>query len=98
MNTLDTNLRVLITAVLLLAMPGCDRGDDGPSSFDTSSVPRYAAPGPYSVGVTTLDLGDRFIEVWYPGDPGSEVGVPVATYTTFDVFFEMLPLDIPAVP
>ncbi len=91
MNTLDTNLRVLITAVLLLAMAGCDSGDDGSSSFDTSSDPRYADSGPYPVGVTTLDLGDRFIEVWYPGDPGSEVGVPVATYTTFDAFFEMLP-------
>jgi hypothetical protein len=91
MNTLDTNFRILMTAVLLLAMAGCDSGDDGSSSFDTSSVPRYADPGPYPVGVTSLDLGDRFIEVWYPADPGSEVGVPVATYTTFDVFFEVLP-------
>ncbi len=64
MNTLDTNFRILMTAVLLLAMAGCDSGDDGSSSFDTSSVPRYADPGPYPVGVTSLDLGDRFIEVW----------------------------------
>jgi dienelactone hydrolase len=35
---------------------------------DRSRAAPYAGPGPYPAGVTTLDLGDRKVEVWYPVD------------------------------
>lgn len=42
--------------------------------IDRSNEPAYAIPGPHLVGITTLDLGDRKVEVFYPATPGSEDG------------------------
>lgn len=36
--------------------------------------PRYAERGPFEVGVTTLALDDREVEVWYPANRGAVVG------------------------
>ena len=52
---------------------------------DESALAKYAEKGPYPVGVTTLNLGDRDIEVWYPLDPGSEAGAEKDSYASFDV-------------
>ena len=41
---------------------------------------RYAHAGPFAVGVTTLQLADRPITVWYPAVAGSEAGSAKATY------------------
>ena len=75
---------LLIIAVLGLAAAGCGRGEDKYSGS------LYTEPGPYPVGVTTLTLGDdfgnRLVEVWYPGEPGSEIGITLDSYTTFDMF------------
>lgn len=48
------------------------------------AAPEFAQWGPYVVGTTTLDLGDRDIEVWYPVDPGEETGHEKYSYRTFD--------------
>ncbi len=40
--------------------------------------------GPYAAGVTTLSLGDREMEVWYPADPADVVGVPRDVYFVRD--------------
>lgn len=65
---------------------------------DVSGVAAYAERGPYPVGVTSLTIGDRDIEVWYPLDPGTEAGVPKASYTSFTVLPEaiqqLLPSDL----
>ena len=65
---------------------------------DVAVLAKYAERGPYVVGVTTLDLGDRDIEVWYPVDPGSETGVEKASYASFEVLPEaiqqLLPPDL----
>lgn len=65
---------------------------------DLSSAPRYAERGPYVVGVTTLNIGDRDIEVWYPVDPGTESGAEPASYAAFEVLPEaiqrLLPPDL----
>src|SRR4029077_19195293 len=47
----------------------------------------------YVVGVTTLNIGDRDIEVWYPVDHGSETGKEKASYASFTV----LPPEIQAI-
>lgn len=52
---------------------------------DESAVATYAGPGPYVVGVTTLNIGDRDIEVWYPAAAGSEAGREKASYASFEV-------------
>ncbi|MFM7144337.1 MAG: alpha/beta hydrolase family protein [Alphaproteobacteria bacterium] len=58
-----------VFAVALLAACGND------SSSPLAGPAPYAAFGPYPVGVTTLDLGDRQVEVWYPAVRGSEKGI-----------------------
>ena len=40
------------------------------------SAPAYAGRGPYAVGVSTLELADRSIEVYYPAKPGSTRPAP----------------------
>jgi predicted dienelactone hydrolase len=66
--------------------PGVPVVDDGPDD------PAFATPGPYEVGVTTLELPDRKVEVWYPAAEGSTDGQPEATYSQLDA----LPPDLAA--
>lgn len=65
---------------------------------DESVLAKYVERGPYVVGVTTLNIGDRDIEVWYPVDPGREAGVARASYASFEVLPEaiqqLLPPDL----
>lgn len=72
--------------VALALVTGCSDDDaccEVPGD-DRSAEPAYAGPGPYPVGVTTLQLADRPVEVWYPAVPGSETGVARATYKQND--------------
>ncbi|MFN8640966.1 MAG: hypothetical protein U0802_04640 [Candidatus Binatia bacterium] len=62
---------------------------------DLGVVAQYADRGPYPVGVTTLNIGDRDIEVWYPLDPGSEVGAEKASYAAFSILPEAIQKILP---
>jgi dienelactone hydrolase len=62
---------------------------------DESALAKYAGRGPYTVGVTTLNIGDRDIEVWYPLDPGTEAGVEKASYASFTVLPEEIQQILP---
>ena len=68
------------------------------STPDESALPKFAERGPYVVGMTTLNIGDRDIEVWYPVDPGTEAGAEKASYASFTVLPEaiqrLLPPDL----
>lgn len=63
----------------------------------------FRGPGPFEVGVTTLALPDRKVEVWYPAKRGSTAGVPVASYSQLDALPAnlaaaapaLLPADVP---
>jgi dienelactone hydrolase len=46
----------------------------------------FAEPGPYDVGVMTLDLGDRLTEVWYPATPAP--GAETEIFDSLDAFPE----------
>lgn len=82
------------TTTLRAAVPVVDGGPDDPA---------FATPGPYEVGVTTLDLPDRKVEVWYPAADGSTDGQPEATYSQLDALPAnlaaaapaLLPADVP---
>jgi dienelactone hydrolase len=43
-------------------------------------VARFAKHGPYPVGVTTLRIGDRDVEVWYPSTAAAIKGTPRDVY------------------
>jgi dienelactone hydrolase len=70
----------LLSTLVLTASLGCGGGGG-----DASAEARFAARGPYTVGVTTLGLGDREMEVWYPVDAGTEAGRERASYASFEV-------------
>lgn len=46
----------------------------------------YTERGPYLSGVTTIDLGDREAEVWYPVDAGDVEGATTEIFDTLSVF------------
>jgi hypothetical protein len=51
-----------------------------PNDAPQAGLPAYTGPGPYAVGVTTLDLSDRKVEVWYPADPADVGDTPNDVY------------------
>jgi len=55
----------------------------------------FAEPGAHDVGVTTIDLGDRFVEVWYPIGAGTAEG-PTALVEPAEVLPEFLLELLPA--
>lgn len=60
-----------------------DRLDAFPEDDTRTS---YASAGPYTVGVTTLEMGDRQLEVFYPIEEGSSEGIEPASYDLIDPF------------
>ncbi|MFM7062347.1 MAG: hypothetical protein ACKO04_02470 [Actinomycetes bacterium] len=83
-------MAALVGAVAVLASctPAPPEPATGPSP---NGAPRageaaYTGPGPYDVGVTTLDLADRKVEVWYPSSGGD--GRTRDTYN----FLDLLPV------
>ena len=66
---------VVLLAVGALALAACAPMPPTPATGpNPNDAPRageaaYAEAGPYEVGVTTIALSDRPMEVWYPVDP-----------------------------
>ncbi|MEI2638001.1 MAG: dienelactone hydrolase family protein [Microthrixaceae bacterium] len=64
----------VLAVVVALAGVACTpvQPATGPSPDDAprSAEPAYAGAGPYDVGVRTVELSDRSMEVWYPVDRG----------------------------
>jgi len=69
-----------LAALALVAAACSDDGDDDVSSGDTAPVEdrsgdaAYADEGPYAVGITTVPLAGRVVEVLYPAE--NESGTP----------------------
>lgn len=82
--------------VLALVLTSCSSG------APASSGPDRSRPGPYPVGVTTLDLGsagalgERMATVYYPADPAHLAGTPVFTYKLGDPLPASLIAFVPA--
>ena len=55
-----------------------------PNDSPRSDEAAYIDAGPYAAGVTTLSLGDRDMEVWYPVDPADTDGEVRDTYYVRD--------------
>jgi len=68
------------TTTLPASVPPAPGGPDDPA---------FAESGPFAVGVTSLSLPDRKVEVWYPAAPVPD-GTPVATYSQLDALPENL--------
>ena len=60
-----------------------DRLDAYPEDSEEAT---YGSVGPYVVGVTSLSMGDRNLEVFYPAEDGSQDGLDLASYELIDPF------------
>jgi predicted dienelactone hydrolase len=96
--------RALVAAAVALALTSCGSGSSDSSTSGANaavaagSEPRYAKPGPYQVGVTTIELADRKVEVYYPARSGSTNGRPAATYDQTDPIPPELLASLPKIP
>ena len=70
-------------------------GGSTPPGTDVGADAAFAGPGPYVAGTTTLDMGGRAVEVWYPADPGSEVGASKRIFEIRDLLPETLKSIVP---
>lgn len=72
----------------------------GPSPNDAprAAEAAYVAAGPNAVGVTTVQLGDRAMEIWYPADPDDVDGLERDAYFVRDFvpawLDELLPPEV----
>ena len=78
-----------LAAVCLLAVacvPEPPPPATGPSPNDApeADLAAYVDPGPWAAGVTTISLGDRDVEVWYPAEPADTEGMAHDTYYVRD--------------
>lgn len=69
------------------AVPAADGGADDPA---------FAEDGPFEVGVTTLELDDTLVEVWYPAADGASDGAEEASYDQLDALPAELAAAAPA--
>jgi dienelactone hydrolase len=53
-------------------------------SSSTSKTTLFSQRGPFKVGVTTLQMGDTLVDVWYPAAQGAAAGKPKVTYELSD--------------
>lgn len=93
---------VAIVAAALLVVAACapppPEPATGPSPNDAprAGEAAYAEHGPYEVGVTTITLSDRLMEVWYPVDPADIGTGPRDEYFIRDYVSEAFESLIPA--
>jgi len=84
--SLRRTLVALVAAALLVAGCSSSKSNADGSTIKVSvsgapSEPVFTQRGPYAAGVTTLQLGDRRVEVWYPVDPNAVKGKTADAYS-----------------
>ncbi len=93
---------LLAAAVAVVVVAACapmpPEPATGPSPNDAprAGEAAYAEHGPYEVGVTTITLSDRSMEVWYPVDPADIGTDPRDEYFIRDYVSEAFEALIPA--
>jgi predicted dienelactone hydrolase len=116
-RALAAALSLVLVTTAAACSDGDDTDESSPTTASTTSLPpgvpqvdagpddaAFREPGPYDVGVTTLQLADRSVEVWYPAQDGATEGLEPASYSQLDALPPdlaaaapaLLPADIPA--
>lgn len=101
MTTKEFRLRRLAVALFLsllvpLAAVACGGSSASKAPADAAPID-FSRPGPYPVGVRTIDLGDRIAYVFYPADPARlGEGEKVSSYSSADAFPPALRAVLPA--
>jgi hypothetical protein len=95
-------LGALMAAIATVAVVACVPPPPEPATgASPNDAPRagdaaYAQHGPYEVGVTTITLSDRKMEVWYPVDPDDIGTAPRDEYFIRDYVSSSINALIPA--
>ena len=89
---------VAASALALISSVAVPSGATRTATSLLAPLPIYAKPGPYAVGVTTLSLPDRKIEVYYPAKAGSTKGKKRSTYLQTDAIPADILAGLPKVP
>jgi hypothetical protein len=77
---------VALAAVALAVAAACvpepppEATGPDPNDAPRASEAAYTELGPHPVGVTTIELADRAVEVWYPADPDGIGDTPRESY------------------
>jgi len=94
-----TARRALIAVVATLAVTAACAPPpaQGPSPNDAPRAgdAAYVQTGPFAVGVTTVQLSDRPMEIWYPVDPGDVGDTPQDEYFIRDFVSSSIDALIP---
>jgi dienelactone hydrolase len=99
--TPPSRVLVLVTFTLSTLLAACgsstsDSGVDGAGGMGGSggtggeTPATYRELGPFAAGVTTLELADRQVEVWYPSDPATVEGLEPYSYFIRDYLSDLL--------
>lgn len=75
---------VAVLGVACVPEPPEPATGESPNDAPMAAVAAYAESGPYAAGVTTISLGDRDVEIWYPADPADTAGMEGDTYFVRD--------------
>lgn len=94
-------LGVVLAAVATVGVVACVPPPEPATGTSPNEAPRageaaYAEHGPYEVGVTTIQLSDRKMEVWYPVDPDDIGDAPRDEYFIRDYVSSSINALIPA--
>ncbi|CAB4557899.1 unannotated protein [freshwater metagenome] len=85
-----------VLALCFMVIAGAAACGGSSSKSSTSEPIDFSKPGPYSVGITTFDMGDRIAYVFYPADPARlNEGTKVTSYSSGDAFPAALRAAIP---
>lgn len=94
----DTSVAPKATATPEPTVTGTPQASEGTSPDvieEADSVPLFASRGLFPVAVTTLAVGERDAEVWYPGDGNSVGRRSTELFDTLDLFPEDLAALVP---
>ena len=94
----------LLVLATLAVLSGCGSnaatgaGENRAQAATATAAKRFSERGPYPVGVATLKLSDRSVEVYYPARKGSTTGLPSETYLQTDPIPQGMLAMLPKIP
>ena len=99
MLTFRAFIAVCATALCSLGLSGCASNPGAtPQVLAKEARTKFSQPGPYAVGVTTLKLADRSVEVYYPASHAVADRQPPATYLQTDPIPPAMLAMLPKLP
>ncbi len=94
--------RVSAICAIILSIAGLVGCASNPSAsrqvLAQEAATKFSQPGPYAVGVTTLKLADRSVEIYYPAKRGVASSQPLATYLQTDPIPPGMLAALPKIP